>query len=414
MELFRRSRDRVPSMVIAVFSGFACSCTFTGLGDYPIGTCASPLGTTTMIQAVGSLGAPNDLVFTQVNGQTPFASFTNDVDGAQCVQGVGGDLGAGCDFFDSSASSPRQPWITPLGGGSMVAAIATTSPCTQGVLTAQVGSGTMPLAMTACASTGAALPAAVAIAGGSSAIVAWYATSIDSRTDPLQSCTAALAAPLEIARVQAPSSGAPIIDGVQTLTAASTGVRPPAVTFMPSTSLIAVAAPDESAVSVWTVDASDTVQGPIAIASLGGARAVAVGADASGHLAVVAEIGCTPQAIELAIGTIESGFTDAIPIAQAGSDFAVNPSVAWVASEGYWIVSWISGDGGAHALARRIAADGSLVGGILDPSLPATAATVMASGTSSPDGSLIAYVPGGPSGGSIMNASLGCIQQAHL
>jgi hypothetical protein len=128
-----------------------------------------------------------------------------------------------------------------------------------------------------------------------------------------------------------------------------------------------------------------------------------VATDGSGRIAVVAEIGCSPQSIALAVGSLESGFGQATIVAPAESDAAIEPTVAWVAPQKKWLVSWISLRGGAHALARRFDPEGHPAGETIDPAVAATGAGV------APDGSLSAYVPE-REGGSFVNASLGCAE----
>ena len=106
----------------------------------------------------------------------------------------------------------------------------------------------------------------------------------------------------------------------------------------------------------------------------------------------------------LTVGTLAGGFGRGTVVVAAGSDAAVQPTVAWVASQADWIVSWISASGGAHTpLARRFDAEGSPVSGTLDPQAAATGASV------APAGSLYADVPA-EAGGSFVTTSLGCAQ----
>jgi hypothetical protein len=172
---------------------------------------------------------------------------------------------------------------------------------------------------------------------------------------------------------------------------------------LPGLSQVLVAAPDGDAVSVWALDASLSASSPVSVPGLAGARAVsmAVATDGSGRVALAAEIGCTPQTIALVGGTLSGGFSEAIVVAGANGAAAVQPTVAWVASEGDWVVAWISADGGAHVLAQRFDAGGVARGGVIDPSTPATGASVDG------DGSLLEYVP---ASNSFVKASLGCAE----
>jgi hypothetical protein len=143
----------------------------------------------------------------------------------------------------------------------------------------------------------------------------------------------------------------------------------------------------------------------MSVTGLAGATAVSISAanDGTDRVAIVAELGCAPQSIALALGTASGGFGPVTTVAPAGSDASVQPTVAWVPTQGYWIVSWISLSGGAHALAQRFDTNGNAVGGVIDPSAAAIAACVQS------DGSILAYEPSA-GGGSFVSTSLGCAQ----
>ena len=169
---------------------------------------------------------------------------------------------------------------------------------------------------------------------------------------------------------------------------------------------VVVAAPHGNDVGVWALDSTLSSQTPSAtIPGLAGARAVAVAADSSGKdFAVVAEIGCNPQRIALAVGTLQ-GFSHVTTVASGGNNAQIQPTVAWVpassqAPSDSWVVSWIFVDGAStHALAMRFDASGNPVGGVIDPQLNAIGA-IATSG-----GAVMGYVP---SQGKMVSASLGC------
>ncbi|HTB72984.1 MAG TPA: hypothetical protein VK762_07060 [Polyangiaceae bacterium] len=378
------------------------SCSLTGLGNYPIQTCSVPIGARSTIQGVGNLGLNADLTFTSASGAGVVAAYAANVLGGTCVQGVstGGYLAANCAFFGGMLGlAPRQPWAVPMGAGRAVAAVATTAPCTQGQLRFEYDAPGIALdgQQPSCDAAGASLPS-LAPLGDTVAIMAWYQTSVASRSDPLQSCANAQSAPL-LAAVLSGATSAPTLSTPIPLTTESTSVRPPATLAMGSQ--IIVAAPNGDDVGVWALDATHLTASPASIPQLAGARAVSIATDGTGDLAVVAEIGCTPQSIALVLGTLQGGFSDAVIVAPQGNQGALQPTVAWAPAEGSWVVSWISTDGGAHVLAMRFDATGNPRGAVIDPGVSATGASASA------DGSLLAYAP---SSQSFVSASLGCAE----
>jgi hypothetical protein len=384
----------------------ACAaCTFTGLGNYDVETCTRPTGVTATVQQVGAVSS-GELTFAS-NGTSSIGAFPMQSGAGSCVQAVdasGYVESSSCAFFAGLA--PEQPWVVPFGGGHAAAAITTTAPCTDGAIAFQYieqGTSNSTPPQSTCGA-GAALPSVAPLgADGSSALVTWYGTAYTTRNDPIQSCNGAGPEPLLAAVVTETTAGGTTLGTPVTLTSAGTSVRPAGIVQVPGQSQVVVAAPDGNAVSVWMLDASLSTGTSTTVPGLTGAYAVSAGiaTDGSGRIAVVAEIGCTPQSIALAIGTVSGGFSQGTVVAPAGSMAAVQPTVAWVASENDWIVAWISAEGGAHALAQRFDADGNPMGGRIDPSTPATGASVAA------DGSLFAYVP---ASNSFVSASLGCAE----
>ena len=407
----------------------ACAaCTFTGLANYDILTCASPTGTTSQAAPIaGGLVQNPDFTFTSSSGANAIAAFVADGNGGLCVQGVRptGYIGSGCSFFGGTtiigmSLAPRQPWAVPLGGGYAAAMVATTAPCTGGQIWFEYDAQAIVTygsqgECTMTTPTVASLPSLAALNGGTTAIAAWYETSIETRTDPIQSCGSATAAPLVVATVTVGSINGPTttFGTPVTLTSQSTSIRPPATLLVGSR--VVVAAPDGNGVSIWTVDGSTTTAPPpVSVPGLATARAVSIASDGAGNLAIVAEIGCAPQSIELAIGPLAGPFTTTTVVPK-GNSAVVQPTVAWAAThavpgapQNSWAVSWIAVSGGAHALAMRFDSSGTPLqpgnqpSALIDPGTAATGASVTS------DGTLLAYVPGSP--GSFVNASLGCLE----
>ena len=378
-----------------------------GFGDYEVDTCATPVGTTTVVQPTGSLGVLDDLTFACLNGVHPIGAFA--LPGSSSVEAVGIDGYRVSDstFFSGQQWLPRQPSVVPVAGGYAAVAIATTSPCTAGQLSFEYASNASPGdAQGPCLmdGSGAALPSLVPLPDGVSALVGWYETPIASRADPLESCAAAAAAPLVVSVIGGSATAKPSIGHPIKLTATSTSVRPAAMAPWPGHQQVLVAAPDGASVSIWSVDASLAPGAPESLPGLDGARAVsiAVATDGSGRIAVAAEIGCTPQSIRLAVGTLNGGWNTSV-VAPAGDTAALQPSVSWVPAQQAWIVSWITASDGPRALARRFQPNGAPASDVIDPGAAATGASV------SSDGELLAFLPG-LAQGSFASVSLGCVQ----
>jgi hypothetical protein len=388
-----------PSRLAVVLVACA-SCTLTGVGNYAVDTCPQA-------QPAGQLVPPPS--FASFDGAAPMGAFVS----GGCVEAVGpaGYLQSPCSLLDSGPSgdlAPQQPTVVPIGGGYAAAAVATTAPCTVGQLSFESvteGGGVSPVAQAACSTTGgAALPSIAPLPGGSSALVAWYETPITSRGDPIQSCAGAAAAPLQLALASGATSLNPSVGTPKVLTSRSISVRPPAMTTLQGSSQVLVAAPDGNAVSLWALDSTLSPGAPVSVPGLAGARAVAIATDGSGNIAIVAELNCTPQTIALSIGTLGGGFGEVTNVVTATAGSAVQPTVAWIASQGHWLVSWIATTGGAHALAQRFDPGGNPVGGIIDPSAAAIAACVTS------DGNLFAYEQPAGANGSFLGVSLGCAE----
>ncbi len=386
---------------IAAAACVATGCTFTGLGNYDVETCTRPRGTSTTVQRVGMVG---DLTVASASGKNVIGAFAATVTGGACIEAVGpnGFLNSSCSFLaDETNLVPRQPMVIPIKGGYAAALIATTAPCTAGALTYRFSApGIAGKVGVPCDMAGAALPSVAALSDDT-AVVTWYRTGFDSRSDPINTCAGATAIGLELAIVTGASTGAPVVGATINLSDASTSVRPAALAPIPGQPQALVAAPHLDGVGVWTVGASTPPGQPVTIPSLARARAaaVAIASDGSGRIAVVAEIGCSPQTIALAVGTLADGFPNTTVVAPAGSGLAVAPSVAWIEGQDRWVVAWISSDGGGHVLARSFDPKGNALGATVDPGMKATAASVTSTGD------VFGFVA---SSSSFVTTSLGC------
>lgn len=397
------------SEALALFAATCVACTLTGLGNYDVETCPTTLGKI----VAGKTDNPTSVeeqFLTSVNGSGPIAAYLsggclsvatqNLQDRSPVTLNITGSDGSPCAI--PTADLPHQPAVAAINSTSYALASIVTTPvdagsCPLGALAISTITGTQANAPTVSACdqvNGAALPAIALIPNTGAALVAWYSTpykdSNGSLLDPVGDCNTggrlpeagAGSAHLIIGRVDNASTQNPS-PPVQTvmMNTQVIAIAPPAITKYGAEELV-LASPDTGAVSTWTLDGSGSATpGPTA-SSLAGARAVAVATDPSQNIALAAVIGCKPQqSIALSLGTM-SGFGRAITVAAATSDFALQPSVAWVPPNdpqpGYWLVSWISGSGGHRVLARRFGATGQPVGGVLDPGVPATAATAVA------------------------------------
>ncbi len=402
---------RTAAATISTAALLASACTFAGLGNYDVETCARPRGVSMTVQKVGAV---SDVTFASASGKNVIGAFAANVTGGACIEAVrsgvagstmaSGFLNLNCSFLgDETNLVPRQPMVVPLSGGYAAAIIATTAPCTAGALIYRFNApGVAGKAALPCAMSGAALPAIAPLSDGSTAIVAWYATSLDSRSDPIGSCTGARAAPLN-ASVVTSANGSPTLGAAVDLGDTGISVRAPAVAPLPGQAQAIIAAPLGNDVGVWTIGVSTSPGQPITIPGLAGARAVAlaIASDNSGRIAVVAEIGCAPQSIALAVGTLAGGFSNVAIVAAADGALAVGPSVAWIDGQNRWVVAWVSATGGAHVLTRSFDATGSAVGAVVDPAMSATGAAVTSGGD------VIGFVA---SSSSFVDTSLGCGQ----
>jgi len=395
----------MPRLAAAVLAVLASACTFTGLGGYTIPVCKNVLGSTNGSNEVGVVTGTPQVSYTP--GVGPVAAFVTG--GVVQIADEGGTVGMGAPLFTSDFS-PVQPFAIPVGTGYAAVAVATTLPCTLGAVTlgtyadSALGTPTALPVDTAACPVGAALPAIAALSDQTDGWVAWYATPADNRSDSIEKCEGATAAPLHLALGSKITTESPVLAASIVLTSGSVSVRPPAMTLAGSDVLLA--SPDGNAVSLWDLAGTtlNPLPAPLTLSGLAGARAVSVATDSGSNIAVVAEIGCRPQSIALALGTLSGGFNAVTTVSPASaSGLQVQPTVAWVADQGYWNVSWLSNSGGdTHVLAQRFDTHGVAVGEVLDPHASLLAATLAS------DGTLFGYQDPTSGSASFENVGLGC------
>jgi len=133
------------------------------------------------------------------------------------------------------------------------------------------------------------------------------------------------------------------------LTTAATAVRPPAISWQSPT--LFVASPDGSSATIWALSGQPlAMMTSQSLAALTGARGVSIGARANSNgttsLAIVAELGCTPQAIHVEVVDYDPqamSFTvvgDAT-LAMPGAGFQTTPTVVWTALRNRWLTTWV-------------------------------------------------------------------------
>jgi hypothetical protein len=297
--------------------------------------------------------------------------------GGKCLYATplpAGTGGASCALLtDETNLEPRQVFARPLAGGT-AATIVATSPCTAGELLYRfAGSGQAGKATLGCTALGAALPALALAGTGDRGVGAFYAVAHGQRKDALAGCSSAASAPLQVvlidqAKTNAASFGTPTL-----LAQDTTSLRPPAVLSLGSRVLLA--SPAGADVGVWLLEpqAKDvaTVAGTT-LPGLAGARAVsaAVRADGAGYqVAVVAELGCTPQKLALALFSLDAatgafGSPTVVTVAPAGAGFATATSVAFHSASNEWLVTWLAD--GPLVRSQRVDPAGQLIGATAD------------------------------------------------
>jgi hypothetical protein len=338
--------------------------------------------TARVIQQVPGLDLAADVSMTEASrgAEATFVARANTKNlMGRCLESVGPDgyLDNGCSFLASELSlSPRQPAVAEVGGGRGAVTVATTDPCPMGALLYRfVAPSLAGEASVACDPTsGVALPA-LAPLSMTEAVIAWYAVPFSERDNPAQDCAGAKPGPLMIAVVQDAVGGSGTISSSMVLSKTSTSIRRPALRRLPGKDEVILVAPLDSSVGIWTLSSAVEPPSPVVISGLANARGVGVGLTPDGaQMAVVADIGCSAQAIKLALGSVGKGFPTVVEVAAPNGALAVDPEVAWVPSRQEWFVTWISVAGGAHVMARRFTRDGVPVGGPIDASVQATVA----------------------------------------
>jgi len=377
---------RAAVAVTAFVGALVAACTFSGMGDYAI--CAYPVPSP--VEVVGSSASVIDLVLAGGTAAPPVASYVPDL--GACIEAVDEATGYVTSNTCSLVSSPstglvsHQPYIVNVSGGQgvFITTGSSSGTCPGGALAFANQQLTLPLISGACSKASlAALPSYAALPGGANGVAAWYQTSIVDRADSVTSCAGATSAPLVYSVVASAADSKAGLGKPAPLATDGTSVRPPAIIPLEATGGAALAAPIGAGVGVWTFDSTGQVASSspsVTIAGMVGAKAVAMATDGAGRLAVVAEIGCSPQSIAFSVGTSSGGFTAVAQVAPAGADAALQPTVAWVSSRSDWLVTWISRAGGAHVLARRFSAAGVAEDAVFDPAMPASAAAAVADG----------------------------------
>ncbi len=286
----------------------------------------------------------------------------------------GGSGGEACALLaDETNMEPRHPFARPLVGGTAALVIAT-SPCTPGELLYRfAGSGKAGKATLGCITAGASLPAFAPLGVGDQGVGAYYEVQYPKRNDPLASCAGAAPAPLHVVPINDAKSNAASLGAPQPLAPDATSVRPPMVLAAGTRAL--VASPAGADVGVWLVEPNGGALATIASATvpgLAGARAVSGFARADGvaqQVALVAEIGCTPQKLMLALFSFDAaqgtfGTPQVAEVAAASAGFQTGAHVAWQESSKEWLVTWLA-DGPAIR-SQRLDASGKRVGPATD------------------------------------------------
>ena len=292
--------------------------------------------------------------------------------GGKCLYSTplpGGTGSSACALLtDEPNFEPRHAYARPLSGGTAALVIGT-SPCTQGELLYRfAGSGQAAKATLGCAPAGAALPAFALSGVGDQGIGAYYEVPYAQRKEPLSACPSAGPAPLNVVLIDDAKSSASALGSPQPLVTDATSVRPPSVLSLGNRVL--VVSPAGGDVGAWVLEASgggvQTVS-TTTLPGLAGARAVSASLKQDGagfQLAVVAEIGCTPQKLALALLPLDAQGTFGTPavgqVAAASGGFQTATNVAWQEASKEWLATWLV-DGPA-VRSQRLDASGKRVG----------------------------------------------------
>ena len=288
------------------------------------------------------------------DGTSAVLAYVTEGEGGPCVSmgrvasgGVSGCTATVAAGDPPVSSAPAQPFGLELGGGALGVAFVATSGCPAGALAFDAAATPEVMTLDACGA-GAALPAAAMVASGK-AVLGYYATP--PLADPISSCPNAVAASLVVVPVaNVGSIGEQAFGAKAALTTMAVSVRPPAIAV--ESSVVFVASPDGAAASLWALDAGTlTTKATTTIPSLANARGVSmgvrVGSDGTMRIAVVAELECSPQAIELAFVDYDPtsatfSATGEAQVSAATGGLQTAPTIAWSAARSRWMAAWVA------------------------------------------------------------------------
>jgi hypothetical protein len=308
------------------------------------------------------------------SGDAFVASWVNTSGGCLSLGTLGAGGGqlveGGCSLLVGEPSVlPRMPYALQVGGG-YGATYVSTGGCAGGALDYRKTHATVTSATAACdAAHPVALPAFAAISGTNVGAFAWYEVPYGKRIDPINGCATAASSPLRLVASSDLNANGVAASEAKTLGTA-TAIRAPALLSVAPLNGILLASPLEGDVGVWLL--TQTSMGdalPARIPSLANARSVAIALEGT-HLAIAAEIGCSPAAsIALVLGTVDVAsksitFEATAHAVAPSSKVATSPSVEWIDERKEWWVSWI--DEVPHARVRRFTEDGREIGDPVD------------------------------------------------
>lgn len=359
-----------------------------------------------------AVSSATDVRLEVVSGEI-FASFVQKRASGQCIQAVGarGAIAEGCAFgptVNDPAFLPRQPSVVPVGKtGFGTAYVETGAGCARGTLGYRVfdTTGRSVYSTLACGDGGVALPSLSMSSNARSATIAFYEAALPSHDDPFDDCAALQPARLRLTRVErADSSTARLLEPwPRPVSDTSLAVRAPALLRLGEQLLLA--APADNAAKVWRVDeATGAVDAGQKIPGFDGARSVSMAHDGAGQLAFVAQVGCQPQSLELALArwdeaTRTLSFETGLQVVAPTTSLAADPKATWLRERGEWLVTWLEVGPSIHAL--RLTPAGATVGApfrLLDGAEAAAADT---------EANVLGF-EGSTSDGSFVRGALGC------
>ncbi len=312
------------------------------------------------------LGSETSVSFASNGGDSPVIAATTKQGTVTCLSLAAADAAeasiSGCTALTSGETSgstptsvlPAQPYglVTQSSPLTLAATFVSTFGCPKGAAGVVFNAGTSAelSAVGACSGAGANLPA-LALTAQTQAALAYYQVGIFG-VEPLSACAAAVASPLVVTAVPV---GQPSIGVGSVLTPSAISIRPPALLAQPlaAPQVVFVASPDAAAASIWALDPSSlTPQASMTLSALAGARSVAMSGHANANggvrLAIVAELGCAPEAIHLALVDYTPGASPPafavvgdVEVSPAGAGFQTAPSVAWSATLSRWLATWV-------------------------------------------------------------------------